>query len=162
LGLRLHEALSLQVSAREGPRLQVHVPRGKGAKDRDVPLPTDTLALRRTSWNPPRHTPWRLPATGREHTHRPPATSPMRRASVQGAFRTATPRAGLPNTGVAIPPLRHASAPPLLEAGVHPRLIQRSLGHTPLATTLVSFHLTHTGHADASERLNALMHGLLP
>ena len=64
--------------------------------------------------------------------------------------------------GVAIPTLRHAYATPLLEAGVNPRLIQRSLGHTQLATTMVSFHLTHTGHEDAYERLNALMQGLLP
>jgi len=64
--------------------------------------------------------------------------------------------------GVAIHPLRHAYATPLLEAGVHPRLIQRSLGHTQLETTMVSVHLPHTGHADAYERLTALMHGLLP
>ena len=47
--------------------------------------------------------------------------------------------------GVAIPPLRHAYATPLLEAGVNPRLIQRSLGHTPLETTMVYLHRTHTG-----------------
>jgi len=34
LGLRLHEALALQVSAIDGQRLQVQVHRGKGAKDR--------------------------------------------------------------------------------------------------------------------------------
>src|SRR5712692_7324160 len=34
LGLRLHEALSLQVSDIDGQRLQVHIHRGKGAKDR--------------------------------------------------------------------------------------------------------------------------------
>jgi hypothetical protein len=44
---------------------------------------------------------------------------------------------------------------------VTPRLLQRSLGHAPLATTLLSVHLTPKGHADAYERLNALMHGLL-
>jgi site-specific recombinase XerD len=86
----------------------------------------------------------------------------MRRSSVQGAFRTAKPRAGITKTGVAIHTLRHAYAPHLLEAGVHPRLIQRSLGHTQLATTMLYLHLTHKGHEDASERLNALMHGLLP
>jgi len=86
----------------------------------------------------------------------------MRRTSVQGAFRTAKHRAGMTKMGVALPTLRHAYATHRLEAGVNPRLIQRSLGHTQLATTMVSFHLTHTGHEDAYERLNALMHGLLP
>jgi site-specific recombinase XerC len=64
--------------------------------------------------------------------------------------------------GVAIHPLRHSYAPPLLEAGVTPRLIQRSLGHAQLETTLLSFPRTHKGHADAYERLTALRHGLLP
>jgi integrase/recombinase XerD len=85
----------------------------------------------------------------------------MRRTRVQGAFRKALQRAGMTKTGVAIPTLRHAYATHLREAGVHPRLIQRSLGHTQLETTLVSFHLTHKGHEEAYERLNALMQGLL-
>jgi integrase/recombinase XerD len=162
LGLRLHAALFLQVSAMDGQRLQVHVHRGTGAKDRYVPLPADTLALLRTSWKTQRHTPWLFPATGRDHQHSPPAPSPMSRASVQGAFRTATPRAGMTKTGVAIHPLRHSYATHLLEAGVNPRLIQRSLGHPQLETTMISLHLTHTGQEEAYERLNALMHGLLP
>jgi len=42
LGLRLHEGLFLQVSDIDGQRLMVHVHRGKGAKDRYIPLPPDT------------------------------------------------------------------------------------------------------------------------
>jgi integrase/recombinase XerD len=162
LGLRLHEALFLQVSDIDGQRLQVHVHRGKGAKDRYVPLPEETLTLLRTSWKTHRHTTWLFPATGRDHHQSPTARAPMSRSSVQGAFRKATHRAGIAKTGVAIPTLRHAYATHLLEAGVHPRLIQRSLGHTQLETTMVSLHLTHKGHEDAYERLNALMHGLRP
>jgi len=162
LGLRLQAALFLPVSDIDGSRLQVHVHRGKGAKDRYVPLPQDTLALLRTSWKTHRHPTWLLPATGRDHQQSPTAASPMRRTRVQGAFRTAKHRAGISKMGVAIPTLRHASATHLLEAGVHPRLIQRYLGHTQLETTMVYLHLTHKGHEDASERLNALRHGLLP
>ena len=130
LGLRLQTALFLQVSASDGQRLQVHVHRGTGAKDRYVPLPAETLALLRTSWQTHRNRTWLLPATGREQQQRPPAPMPMSRTSVQGAFRTAKQRAGMTTTGVAVPTLRHAYATPLLEAGVNPRLIQRSLGHT--------------------------------
>ena len=162
VGLRLHEALFLQVSDIDGQRLQVHGHRGKGAQDRYVPLPADTLTLLRTSWKTPRHQTWLLPATGRDHAQSPRATSPRRRSRVQGAFRPAKHRAGITTMGVAIHPLRHSYATPLLEAGVNPRLIQRSLGPTQLETTMLSLHLTHTGHEDASERLNALMHGLLP
>jgi site-specific recombinase XerD len=162
LGLRLHAALFLQVSDIEGPRLQVHVHRGKGAKARYVPLPAETLALLRTYWKTPRHPTWLLPATGRDPTQSPRATSPMSRSSVQGAFRQATQRAGMTKTGVAIPTLSHAYATQLLEAGVNPRLLQRYLGHPHLETTMVYLHLTHTGHEDAYKRLNALLPGLLP
>src|SRR6266446_165069 len=89
LGLRLHEALSLQVSDIDGQRLQVHIHRGKGAKDRYVPLPADTLALLRTYWKTHRHKTWLFPATGRDHTHSLTGASRMRRSSVQGAFRKA-------------------------------------------------------------------------
>ncbi len=40
LGLRLTEGLHLQVGDIDGERMMVHVHRGKGAKDRYVPLPT--------------------------------------------------------------------------------------------------------------------------
>ena len=162
LGLRLQEALSLQVSDIDGQRLQVHVHRGKGAKDRYVPLPQDTLALLRTSWTTHRNPTWLFPATGRDQLQRPTATSPMRRSRVQGAFRKAKHRAGITKTGVAIHTLRHSYATHLLEAGVNPRLIQRYLGHTQLETPMVYLHLTHKGHEDAYERLHALMQGLLP
>jgi integrase/recombinase XerD len=162
LGLRLHEALSLQVSDIDGQRLQVHVHRGKGAKDRYVPLPAETLTLLRTYWKTHRHPTWLFPATGRDHHQSPTASSPMSRSSVQGAFRTAKYRAGITKMGVAIHTLRHSYATHLLEAGVNPRLIQRYLGHTQLETTMVYLHLTHKGHEEAYERLNALMHGLLP
>jgi len=162
LGLRLHEALFLQVSDIDGHRLQVHIHRGKGAKDRYVPLPQDTLTLLRTYWKTHRHPTWLFPATGRDHHQSPTAASPMRRSSVQGAFRTAKQRAGILKLGVAIHTLRHSYATHLLEAGVNPRLIQRYLGHPQLETTMLYLHLTHKGHAEAYERLNALMHGLLP
>ena len=162
LGRRLQAALALQVADIDGPRLQVPVHRGKGAKDRYVPLPTATLALLRTSWKTHRNTTWLFPATGRDQHHSPTATSPMNRSSVQGAFRIAKHRAGMTKVGVAIPTLRHAYATHLLEAGVHPRLIQRSLGHTQLETTMVYVPLTHQGQEDAYERLNALMLGLRP
>ena len=162
LGLRLQEALFLQVSDIDGPRLQVHVHRGKGAKDRYVPLPAETLTLLRTYWKTHRNQTWLFPATRRDQHHSPTATAPMSRSSVQGAFRKAKHRARITKIGVALHTLRHSYATHLREAGVNPRLIQRYLGHTQLETTMVYLHLTHKGQEDAYERLNALMHGLLP
>ena len=51
MGLRLEETLSLQVSDIDTERQLVHIRRGKGHKDRLVPLPVLTLkALRVKSW----------------------------------------------------------------------------------------------------------------
>jgi integrase/recombinase XerD len=47
LGLRLEEGLHLQVGDSDSERMLVHVRRGKGAKDRYVPLPSRTLTLLR-------------------------------------------------------------------------------------------------------------------
>jgi len=43
LGLRLEEALALQVGDIDAEKMQVHIRRGKGHKDRLLPLPDLTL-----------------------------------------------------------------------------------------------------------------------
>ena len=113
-GLRLNEALYLQVGDIDGPRHMMHVHRGKGAKDRYIPLPDDTLDLLRTSWKTHRNPTWLFPATGRDHKHLASATSPMPRSSVQGAFRKAKQRAGIRKRDVGphtLRNLRHNATP---------------------------------------------------
>jgi site-specific recombinase XerD len=158
-GLRLHEALSLQVSDVDSARHMIHVHRGKGAKDRYVPLPEETLSLLRTYWKTHRHPMWLFPATGRDHQQTATATAPMSRSSVQGAFRKAIQRAGILKRDVGVHTLRHAYATHLLEAGVNLRAIQRYMGHAQLETTMLYLHLTHKGHEDAYQRIDALMRG---
>ena len=158
-GLRLHEGLYLQVCDIDSPRHMVHVHRGKGAKDRYVPLPQETLELLRRYWKTHRNPTWLFPATGRDHKHMATATSPMRRSSVQGAFRKATQRAGIIKRDVGVHTLRHCYATHLLEAGVNLRAIQRYMGHAHLETTMLYLHLTQKGHEDAYQRIDALMRG---
>jgi site-specific recombinase XerD len=160
LGLRLQDGLCLQVADIDSQRMMVHVHRGKGAKDRSVPLPQDTLGLLRRYWATHRNPSWLFPATGRDQKQTSTAILPMHRHSVQGAFRKAKHRAGVAKRAVAIHSLRHSYATPLLEAGVNLRLIQLYLGHTRLETTMLYLHLTQKGHADAYERINAVMRGL--
>lgn len=160
LGLRLQEGLFLQVSDIDGQRLMVHVHRGKGAKDRYVPLPCDTLALLRHYWTTHRHPIWLFPATGRDQKQMANAPEPMSRSSVQGAFRKAKQRAGIIKRDVGIHTLRHCYATHLLEAGVNLRAIQRYMGHARLETTMTYLHLTQKGQEDAVERINSVMRGV--
>jgi site-specific recombinase XerD len=156
-GLRLQEAQCLEVSDIDSERRMIHVHRGKGAKDRLVPLPESTLRVLRLHWCTHRH-PWLLfPAVGRGGKSAPSTAKPMPKASVQGAFRQAKLAAGIDKRGVSVHTLRHSYATHLLEAGVNIRVIQQYLGHAQLETTLIYLHLTHKGQEDAYARINSLM-----
>lgn len=58
MGLRLDETLNLQVSDIDAERMLVHIRRGKGHKDRLLPLPDLTLQALRTLWCKHRHPVW--------------------------------------------------------------------------------------------------------
>jgi site-specific recombinase XerD len=156
LGLRLNEGLHLQVSDIDGARRLVHVHRGKGSRDRYVPLPPRTLGILREYWATHRNPCWIFPAVGRDQRAAATADSPMVRSSVQGALRRVVRQIGL-KKHVHIHTLRHCYATHLLEAGVSLRLIQTYLGHRSLTTTMLYLHLTSQGQEDAVRRIDDLM-----
>ena len=159
-GLRLQEALYLEVSDIDADRMMIHVHRGKGAKDRFVPLPKKTLDSLRQHWRSHRHPRLLFPAYGRNSRSARSATQPMAISSVQGAFRAAKGQAGITKKAVSVHTLRHCYATHLLEAGVNLRVIQQYLGHTSLETTMVYLHLTNKGQEDAVAHINTLMEDL--
>ena len=156
-GLRLQEALHLEVSDIDADRMMVHVHRGKGAKDRFVPLPRVTLAALRQHWSSHRNPKLLFPAWGHDSRSAATAVTPMAISSVQGAFRAAKEQAGITKKAVSVHTLRHSYATHLLEAGVNLRTIQQYLGHSSLETTMVYLHLTTKGQEDAVAHINALM-----
>lgn len=158
-GLRLSEALALQVSDIDGQRKLIHIHRGKGAKDRYVPLPEDTYQLLRRYWATHRNPLLIFPALGRGEKEGPASTNPMAIDSVQGAFRRAKSAAGITKRRISVHTLRHCYATHLLEAGVNPRVIQRYMGHANLETTMLYFHLTQKGTEDACKIINSTMRG---
>jgi len=113
-GLRLQEAQHLEVSDIDSARMMIHVHRGKGAKDRFVPLPQATLAILRSHWRSHRNARLLFPAYGRDSRSAGTATTPMAKSSVQGAFRAAKRQAGIAKRGVSIHTLRHCYATHLL------------------------------------------------
>jgi integrase/recombinase XerD len=158
-GLRISEALALQVSDIDGKRMMIHVHRGKGAKDRYVPLPEETYQLLRRYWVTHRNPVHIFPALGRGGNESPTAKTPMALDSAQGAFRKAKFSAGINKRRVSVHTLRHCYATHLLEAGVNPRIIQRYMGHSNLETTMIYFHLTQKGTEDACKIINSTMKG---
>jgi integrase/recombinase XerD len=156
LGLRLQEGLNLQVGDIDSGRMVVHVHRGKGAKDRFVPLPPRTLAVLRQYWVTHRHPTWLFPATGRDHAEAHSAAEPMARSSVHGAMKRVVQELGF-RKRITIHTLRHSYATHLLEAGVNLRLIQKYLGHSSLQATTIYLHLTSLGQEQARATIAQLM-----
>ncbi|MDH3393944.1 MAG: site-specific integrase [Desulfobulbaceae bacterium] len=159
-GLRLQEGLYLQIADIDGTRKMIHVHRGKGAKDRYVPLPEATLELLRRYWSTHRNPKLIFPAVGRTRNQGPISTIPMSIEGVQGGFRRAKIAAGINKKGVSVHTLRHSYATHLLEAGVNLRVIQKNLGHANIETTMIYLHLTNAGMEDAYQIINSVMQGV--
>jgi integrase/recombinase XerD len=151
LGLRLSEGLSLQVGDIDHYRMSVHVRRGKGSKDRYVPLPLSTLTTLRQHWRTHRNPQWLFPA---RHSHK--ATTPMGRQIVQDAIRSVVDELQI-RKRVTTHTLRHSYATHLIEVGVNLRLVQRYLGHSSMSTTMIYLHLTNEGQQMARAAIDGLM-----
>ncbi len=155
LGLRIGEAVNLQVGDVDGQRMMVHVHRGKGAKDRYLLLPTTTLQVLRTFWLTHRNPVWLFPADGRNRQDPATAKTPMSISTVQSAIKSITKKLNF-GKHVSTHTLRHSYATHLLEAGVSLRAIQKYMGHSSLQTTMVYLHLTETAEADHRQIINQL------
>ncbi len=88
MGLRLTETLSLQVGDIDSERKLIHIRRGKGHKDRMVPLPDRTLHALRILWSKHRHPTLLFPnARGSMKTIQQ-ATTHMNIGGTQNAMKT--------------------------------------------------------------------------
>lgn len=140
MGLRLEETLSLQVGDIDIERKRVHIRRGKGNKDRLVPLPELTYRALRALWSKHKHPFLLFPnAKGSLETVRK-ATTHMDRGGAQKAMKTVVKECGIKK--VSVHSLRHSFATHLLEKGLSLRHIQALLGHASPTTTARYAHLT--------------------
>ena len=155
LGLRIGEAVNLQVGDLDSERMMVHIHRGKGAKDRYVPLPPTTLAALRAFWKTHRNPVLLFPAEGRNHQDGSTSTTPMSISTVQSAIKKITRQLNF-GKQVSCHTLRHSYATHLLEAGVSLKAIQKYMGHSSLQTTMVYLHLTEIAEADARQVIHQL------
>jgi integrase/recombinase XerD len=150
-GLRASEAARLKVRDVDSARMQLRV-RGKGSKERCVPLPQKTLKMLREFWKTHRSQEWLFPAQ-----IQPEGKSlPVPRASVQQAFQRALAQSGVTKKA-RVHTLRHSYATHLLEAGVSLRVIQLILGHKSPSTTAIYTHLTPEVQQAALSAINQLI-----
>lgn len=161
-GLRVSEAVRLQVRDIDGAQLRLRVCDGKGRSDRLVPMSAGMLQELRQFWKTHRDPQWLFPSPGQGRSARSSpnplpaaAASPMGLTSVQGVFRSARKEAGI-DLRATVHTLRHSYATHLLEEGVSLRFIAQYLGHRSLNTTLIYTHLTATTEAHTRAALDKL------
>lgn len=100
MGLRLSEALSLQVRDIDADLKRVHVRYGKGKKDRFVPLPDLTLQALRVLWSKHHHPKLLFPnAKGSLKTIKK-AKTPMNKGGTQRAMKVALAECGIKKKSV--------------------------------------------------------------
>jgi integrase/recombinase XerD len=146
-GLRISEALNLQVNDIDSQRMVLVIRRGKGNKDRQVPLPQRTLQLLRDYWREYRPQTWLFVG---------PDGGQMAGDSVRYFLKKARKKAEI-RKRVCTHTLRHSYATNLMARGVDVRVIQVLLGHRSLKTTTVYLHLTSSVMRPVQETINALM-----
>jgi integrase/recombinase XerD len=142
-GMRRSEAACLKISNIDSQRMIIRVVKGKGGKDRDLPLSPALLETLREYWC------WRKPRLylfpsryqGQE-TEQPISDKTLWIACSDAAHRAGIRKRVTPHT------LRHSWATHLLEDGTDLRTIQVLLGHEDLETTARYLHLSqHHLHA---------------
>jgi integrase/recombinase XerD len=111
MGLRLEEALSLQVGDIDAGRKRVHIRRGKGHKDRLVPLPDLTYEGLRALWRKHRHPKLIFPNGKGSPKTIQQATTHMDRGGTQQAMKIVVTECGIKKSLYTLPSpqFRHSS-----------------------------------------------------
>jgi len=145
-GLRISEALGLEVADIDSARMVVMVRAGKGNKDRHVPLPQRTLELLRDYWR----------------VYRPQIRllvikdgRPLTYESVRYFLKDAVRQSGIAKR-ISCHTLRHSYATNLMEQGLDVRVIQGLLGHRSLKTTTLYLHMTQNVMQSVQDAVNDL------
>ena len=134
-GCRLNEVKELTLSAVDLREQQVCF-RGKGQKERLVPLTSETcLALKD-------YLEIRNPVVETEIFFLSVSGYPISRRGIQEIFRTLAIKTGIYRPGLSIHKLRHTSLTLLLKEGVDIRSLQEIAGHASISTTQIYTHVT--------------------
>lgn len=151
-GLRISEALKLQVRDIDGKRKVIRINNSKEGKDREVPLSNKTLKLLRQYWKLKRPQSWLFPSDVLRNRH-------FNDHALQAAFKKALKECKILKDAT-VHTLRHSFATHLLEKGVDLQTLQHILGHKNIQTTLIYTHVTQQTKEFLRRSLNELMSDL--
>ena len=154
MGLRLGEAISLQVGDIDSQMMQVHIRNAKGGKDRLIPLPQRTLLALRYYWQTHRHP--RLIFPGKDGK----PDSLIDKGGIQKALKRVIRECNI-HKSISPHNLRHSYATHLLEQGLDLRSVQALLGHNSLNTTARYTRLTTITRKNTALSVNQLTDNLV-
>jgi site-specific recombinase XerD len=146
-GMRVGEAAQLRVDDIDSRRMTILVARGKGDKQRLVPLSPKLLTELRLFWQTHRNPVWLFPGLRTD--------KPLTAAAPGRTLDRVKVRAGLKRR-FSTHALRHTFATELLEAGVDLFSIQKILGHRSLTTTALYTHVRRSHLQEACQSLDLL------
>ena len=127
-GLRVSEAVNLQLRDIDSDRMTLHIRCSKGGKDRYVILAPAVYNVLRQYWKACRFKDYVFPSA--KDLHKPLTTS-----SASKIFKSAKASAGITKEG-GIHSLRHGFATHLLESGTDIFAIKELLGHSSIQSTV--------------------------
>ncbi|OJW74814.1 MAG: recombinase XerD [Spirosoma sp. 48-14] len=145
-GLRISEAINLQIKDIDSSRMQIRIEQSKGKKDRYTLLSQKMLILLREYYR--QYKPIHYLFEGQDS----PTYSTK---SIQLVLKRACEQAGI-KKHVTVHTLRHSFATHLLENGTDLRYIQLLLGHESSKTTEIYTHLTTKGFDQIKSPLDNL------
>ena len=152
-GMRFSEAANMNIADIDSVRMQIRVIRGKGAKQRQVPLSPRLLIELREYWKQYKPTSLLFPGKTPD--------KPYCDTSIQQAIKLSAKLANI-QKNVTPHTLRHSYATGLLEAGVDLLTISRLLGHASFMTTMVYLHCRREHFLSAPSPLDWLPVKQLP
>lgn len=167
-GLRCFEARNLQISDLDFDRKTIHIRKGKGAKDRYVPLSEILAEETRRYLKSQRPKTWLFNGKpdGRKGGD---FDSRYSNRGVYWVIRQACKKAEI-TKNVTVHTLRHTFATHLLEDGLDIVTIKELLGHSRIETTMVYLHVAKCGRGQGFSPLDTLFgirepefkHGICP
>jgi site-specific recombinase XerD len=134
-GMRRSELVRLRVEDIDSERMVIHIRKGKGGKDRDVPLCPRLLETLRQYWRWKKPKTWLFPGQSRADDKH------LTDKAVWHVCNDAARHAGIKKR-VSPHMLRHSFATHLLEDGTDLPTIQMLLGHADLEATSIYLHLS--------------------